>query len=62
MFEVLLVIYKKVIQLKNVKGYYSKVIIGTDFLTIGAVYMAVSDKIFYFFYLLIAAYLIRTLN
>ena len=45
----LLVIYKKVIQLKNVKGYYSKVIIGTDFPTIGAVYMAVSDKTLYLF-------------
>ena len=48
-FKVLLVIYKEVIQLKNVGGYYSKVIIGTDFPTIGAVYMAVSDKTFYLF-------------
>ena len=48
-FKALLVIYKEVIQLKNVGGYYSKVIISTDFLTIRAVYMAVSDKILYFF-------------
>jgi hypothetical protein len=48
-FKALLVIYKEVIQLKNIRGYYSKVIIGTNFLTIGAVYMAVSDKILYLF-------------
>ena len=48
-FKALLVIYKKVIQLKNVGGYYSKVIISTDFLIIGAVYIAVSDKILYLF-------------
>jgi hypothetical protein len=44
-----LVICKEVIQLKNIRGYYSKVIIGTNFLTIGAVYMAVSDKMLYLF-------------
>ena len=48
-FKVLLVIYKKVIQLKNIRGYYSKVIISTNFLTIGAVYIAVSNKILYLF-------------
>jgi hypothetical protein len=48
-FEVLLVICKEVIQLKNIRGYYSKVIIGTDFLTIGAVYIAVSNKTLYLF-------------
>jgi hypothetical protein len=46
---VLLIICKEVIQLKNVRGYYSKVIIGTDFPTIRAVYMAVSNKTLYFF-------------
>ena len=44
-FKALLVIYKEVIQLKNIGGYYSKVIINTNFSTIGAVYMAVSNKI-----------------
>ena len=48
-FKTLLVIYKEVIQLKNIRGYYSKVIISTDFPTIGAVYIAVSNKIFYLF-------------
>jgi DNA-directed RNA polymerase delta subunit len=48
-FEALLVIYKEVIQSKNIGGYYSKVVIGTNFLTIGAVYIAVSDKILYLF-------------
>jgi hypothetical protein len=46
---VLLVIYKKVIQLKNIGGYYSKVIISTDFLIIGAVYIAVNNKTLYLF-------------
>ena len=45
----LLVICKEIIQLKNIRGYYSKVIISTDFLTIKAVYMAVNNKILYFF-------------
>ena len=44
-FKALLVIYKEVIQLKNVGGYYSKIIINTNFLTIGAVYIAVNNKI-----------------
>ena len=48
-FKVLLIIYKEVIQLKNIRGYYSKVIISTDFLTIGAVYIVVNNKILYFF-------------
>ena len=48
-FKVLLVIYKEVIQLKNIGGYYSKVIIGINFPTIKAVYMAVNNKILYFF-------------
>ena len=48
-FKVLLVIYKEVIQLKNVGGYYSKVIISTNFPTIRAVYMAVNNKILYLF-------------
>jgi hypothetical protein len=48
-FKALLVIYKEVIQLKNIRGYYSKVVISTDFLTIRAVYMAVSDKTLYLF-------------
>ena len=48
-FKVLLVIYKEVIQLKNVGGYYNKVIISTDFPTIGVVYMAVSNKTLYLF-------------
>ena len=48
-FKALLVIYKEVIQLKNVRGYYSKVIISTNFLTIGAVYIAVSNKTLYLF-------------
>jgi hypothetical protein len=48
-FKMLLVICKEVIQLKNIRGYYSKVIISTDFLTIGAVYIAVSDKMLYLF-------------
>ena len=48
-FEVLLVIYKEVIQLKNVGGYYSKVIINTDFPTIKAVYIAISNKTLYLF-------------
>jgi hypothetical protein len=48
-FKALLVIYKEVIQLKNIRGYYNKVIIGTDFLTIGAVYIAVSNKTLYLF-------------
>ena len=48
-FEALLVIYKEVIRLKNIGGYYSKVIISTDFPTIGAVYMAVSNKTLYLF-------------
>ena len=48
-FKALLAIYKEVIQLKNIGGYYSKVIIGTNFLTIRAVYIAVSNKILYFF-------------
>ena len=43
-FKALLVIYKEVIQLKNIRGYYSKVIINTNFPTIRAVYMVVSDK------------------
>jgi hypothetical protein len=54
-FKALLVIYKEVIQLKNIRGYYSKVIISTNFPTIRAVYMAVNDKMLYFFYLLIVA-------
>ena len=48
-FKVLLVIYKEVIWLKNIRGYHSKVIIGTDFLTIGVVYIVVSDKTLYLF-------------
>jgi len=48
-FKALLVIYKEVIQSKNVGGYYSKVIIGTNFPTIGVVYMAVSNKTLYLF-------------
>ena len=48
-FKALLVIYKEVIRLKNVRGYYSKVIISTNFLTIRVVYMAVSDKTLYLF-------------
>ena len=44
-FKVLLVIYKEVIQSKNVRGYHSKVIIDTNFPTIRAVYIAVSNKI-----------------
>ena len=48
-FKALLVIYKEVIQLKNVGGYYSKVIIDTNFPTIRAVYIVVSDKTLYLF-------------
>jgi len=48
-FKVLLVIYKEVIWLKNVRGYYNKVVIGINFLTIRVVYIAVSNKILYFF-------------
>ena len=48
-FKALLVIYKEVIQLKNIRGYYSKVIISTDFPTIGAVYIVVSNKTLNFF-------------
>ena len=48
-FKALLVIYKEVIRLKNVGGYYSKVIISTNFLTIGAVYIVVSNKTLYLF-------------
>ena len=48
-FKALLVIYKEVIRSKNVGGYYSKVIISTDFLTIGAVYIVVSNKTLYLF-------------
>jgi hypothetical protein len=48
-FEALLVICEEVIRSKNVGGYHSKVVIGTDFPTIGAVYMAVSDKTLYLF-------------
>ena len=48
-FKALLAIYKEVIRLKNVRGYYSKVIIGTNFLTIRAVYIAVSNKTLYLF-------------
>ena len=61
-FEALLVIYKEVIQLKNIRGYYSKVIISTNFLTIRAVYIVISNKTLYFFYLLTAACLTKTLN
>ena len=61
-FKALLIIYKEVIQLKNIRGYYNKIVIDTDFPTIGAVYMAVSDKTHYFFYLLIVAHLTRTLS
>ena len=48
-FKALLVICEEVIWLKNIGGYYSKVVIGTDFPTIRAVYIAVSDKILYLF-------------
>ena len=48
-FKVLLVIYKEVIQLKNIRGYYSKVIINTNFPTIKAVYIVISNKTFYLF-------------
>ena len=48
-FKVLLVIYKEVIRLKNIRGYYSKVIISTNFLTIRAVYIVVSGKTLYLF-------------
>jgi hypothetical protein len=48
-FKALLVIYKEVIQLKNIRGYYSKIIISTNFLIIRAVYMVVSDKTLYLF-------------
>ena len=48
-FKVLLVIYKEVIQLKNIKGYYSKVIISTNFPTIKVVYIAVNNKTLNFF-------------
>ena len=48
-FNALLVICEEVIWLKNVRGYYSKVVISTDFPIIGAVYMAVSDKTFNLF-------------
>ena len=48
-FKALLVICKEIIQLKNIGGYYSKVIINTDFPTIRVVYIAVNNKILYFF-------------
>ena len=48
-FKVLLVTYKEVIQLKNIKGYYSKVIISTNFPTIKVVYIAVNNKTLNFF-------------
>ena len=41
--KALVVICKEVIQLKNIKGYYSKVVIGTDFPIIRAVYIVVSS-------------------
>jgi len=48
-FKALLAICKEVIQLKNIRGYYSKVVIGTNFPTIRAVYIVVSNKTLYLF-------------
>ena len=40
----LLAIYKEVIVVLYIKGYYSKIIISTNFLIIRAVYIAVNNK------------------
>ena len=47
-FDVVLKICKQVESAPNIHGHHSKIVIGTDFPTIGAVYMAVSYKSLYF--------------